>query len=86
MKYNSLQDKIENFMKDAFLVEFSGEITYDSDLFKTGILDSYGYLKLIKYFEDEFDLSFSEEEILSNVLTTFSSIVDCISKKLRIEF
>ncbi len=46
------------------------------DLFKLGIIDSFGYVQLIRFLEDEFQFQFSEEEMLSNLLVSFESIVE----------
>lgn len=78
-----IKERIQQFMKETFLLEFNKDVTEDSDLFKLGVIDSFGYIKLIKYLEQEFDIKFSEEEILSNVFVTFSGIFDCISRKVQ---
>jgi len=78
-----MKEKIQNFMEQTFLFEFNSDITEDCDLFKLGVIDSYGYIQLIKYLESEFNIKFSEEEILSNVFVTFSGILGCISKKVQ---
>lgn len=77
-----MKEKIQQFLKERFLLEFNGDVTEDSDLFKSGRIDSHGYIQLVNYLESEFNIKFSEEEILSNVFVTFSSIVDCVSKKV----
>jgi acyl carrier protein len=78
-----IKEKILQFMKEDFLLEFSEDVTEVSDLFKLGIIDSVKYIKLIGYLEQEFGLTFSEEEILSNVFVSLASIVDCISRKVQ---
>ena len=78
-----MKEKIQQFMKETFLLEFNQDVTEDSDLFKLGVINSIGYIKLIDYLQQEFNIKFSEEEILSDVFVTFSSILDCISKKVQ---
>ncbi len=78
-----MNERILNYMKETFLLEFNKDVTEDSDLFKLGILNSYGYIRLMEFLESEFKIKFSEEEILSNVFVTFSSIVDHVSKKVE---
>ncbi len=68
-------------MTETFLFEFDNEITEKSDLFKMGVIDSFGYIQLLKYLEIEFKIKYSEEEILTNVLVSFSNIIDSVSKK-----
>ncbi len=76
-----MEKKIQQFMQETFLVDFNNEITADSDLFKLGVIDSFGYIQLIKFLEREFNIKFTEEEMLSNVLVSLSHINDFVSKK-----
>jgi len=77
-----MKEKILKYMHETFLLELNDQITEDSDLFKAGIIDSFGYLKLIEFLESEFNIKFSEDEILTNVFVNISSILDCISEKV----
>jgi len=78
-----MKEKILEFMKESFLLEFNREVTENSDLFKLGIINSYGYIKLIELLESEFGIKFTEDEILSNVFVTFASILDCVAGKVE---
>ncbi|GAV11577.1 acyl carrier protein [Paenibacillus sp. chi10] len=82
MEVVELKGEIFDFMNETFLLEFNDNITEGTDLFKAGIIDSFGYLKLITFLENEFHIKFSEDEILDNVFVSFSDIVNCISRKL----
>jgi acyl carrier protein len=75
--------KIKQFIQETFLMEFNEETTENSDLFKQGIIDSFGYIQLIKYLEREFGIKFSEEDMLSNILVSFSAIVDSVENKTQ---
>lgn len=83
MEKSTIKERIEEFMKEEFLIEFTDDLTEDDDLFKAGVIDSYRYIKLIRFLEEEFKIKFSEEEILSNVFVTLSSILGCIASKYR---
>jgi D-alanine--poly(phosphoribitol) ligase subunit 2 len=78
-----MRKKIEVFLTENFLFEFDGELTYESDLFKAGILDSMGYIQLIQFIEREFHFTLSEEELLANVLVSFNGIADFVSHKIE---
>ncbi|WP_221888448.1 acyl carrier protein [Paenibacillus popilliae] len=82
MEVVELKGEIFDYMNETFLLEFNDNITEGTDLFKAGIIDSFGYLKLITFLENEFHIKFSEDEILDNVFVSFSDIVNCISRKL----
>lgn len=78
-----MRERVQQFMKETFLFQFNDDITEDSDLFRLGVINSIGYIKLIDFLEGEFNIKFSEEEILSNVLVTFSSIMDYLAQKVE---
>jgi D-alanine--poly(phosphoribitol) ligase subunit 2 len=77
-----MQEKVKKFMEETFLFEFNDEVTETTDLFKVGIIDSFGYLQLLRYLESEFNITFSEEDMLSNVLVSLSNIVDYLAPKV----
>jgi D-alanine--poly(phosphoribitol) ligase subunit 2 len=80
-----MKEKIKRFLEDTFLFEFNDEITETSDLFKLGVIDSFGYIQLIRYLEREFNITFSEEDMLSDVLVSVSNIVDYMSQRVGSE-
>ena len=69
-------------MEEAFLFRFDGEITESTDLFVSGIIDSHGYISLVQYIQKTFDVKFSRDELLSNVITSLSGIVAVVEAKL----
>ena len=83
MESSVIKEKILSFMEETFLLEFNDDITEDTDLFRAGIINSFGYIKFINYLESEFEIKFTEEEILSNVFVTFSSVIECVSQKVQ---
>jgi len=85
VKRGMVKERIQKFMEEAFQARFGSGLAEDSDLFKAGVIDSFGYLKLIRHLENDFGIKFSEEEMLSNVFVTFSGLVECISQKVQAE-
>ncbi len=73
---------IRNYIKNEFLCEFDEVLTEDDDLFKAGILDSFGYIKMIKSLEKEFGIEFLESELMS-VEVSLSEIVKKITGKIE---
>ena len=68
------QDKIKNFIEETFLVTFGDDLEKDTNLFESSIVDSYGMVQLISFLESEFSIKLSDEELMSDELTTFDSI------------
>jgi D-alanine--poly(phosphoribitol) ligase subunit 2 len=76
-------EKIKSYIEDRFLVDIgSNDIAYDADLFKAGVMDSFGYLQLMDFLETEFDISISSDEILTNVSVSLASIDAFVAEKM----
>ncbi|WP_438018412.1 phosphopantetheine-binding protein [Sorangium sp. So ce315] len=69
-------------MQKAFLFTFDEEINESTDLFRAGIIDSFGYMQLIDFLQRTFQITFSTSELLSNMLTTLSAIVATVEAKI----
>ncbi|MET9414601.1 phosphopantetheine-binding protein [Streptomyces klenkii] len=74
-------DRIRKFIEDRFLVEFGGEVTDDSDLFKAGVMDSFGYIQLMSFLEDEFSIGVTDEEMLTDVFVSLDAIDAFVARK-----
>ncbi|MCR8573855.1 MULTISPECIES: acyl carrier protein [Streptomyces] len=70
----AMKQELKKHMEEQFMFEFDSDITEDTDLFKAGILDSFGYLSLMKHVEEEYGVPLGEE-ILGNVMVSLSGIV-----------
>lgn len=73
-----IKQRLIQYFQDNFLIEFDGELTEDTDLFKAGVLDSFGYIQLIKYIEREFGFKFSAAELMK-VEASLNKIADKIA-------
>lgn len=75
-------DKIRAFIEEQFLVEFDDDFPEDTNLFKEGVMDSFGYVQLCRFLEREFAITFTEAEMTGNVLVSLSQIRDTVATKL----
>lgn len=75
-------DKIRAFIEEQFLVSFDEDFPEDTNLFKEGIMDSFGYVQLCRFLEREFAITFSEAEMTGNVLVSLSQIRDTVAAKV----
>ncbi|MBY9081330.1 acyl carrier protein [Paenibacillus sp. HN-1] len=73
--------KVKTFLEERFLVNFGEEITEDTDLFKAGIIESKGYMGIIKFLQDELNIEMTDEDLFMNVFASLSNIVDFVEKK-----
>lgn len=75
-------DKIRAFIEEQFLVEFDDDFPEDTNLFKEGVMDSFGYVQLCRFLEREFAITFTEAEMTRTVLVSLTQIRDTIAAKL----
>ncbi len=75
-------DKIRAFIEEQFLVEFDDDFPEDTNLFKEGVMDSFGYVQLCRFLEREFAITFSESEMTGNVLVSLKQIRDTVAAKM----
>ncbi len=75
-------DLIRRFIEDQFLVEFDETLTADSDLFKEGVIDSFGYVQFCRFLEKTFSITFSESEMTGNVMVSLRQFEDGVARKL----
>ncbi|KUJ65698.1 acyl carrier protein, partial [Streptomyces albus subsp. albus] len=66
--------RLRTMIEEQFLVEFDEELTDQSDLFKVGVIDSFGYVQLLGSIEEEFSIQLKDEDFLKDILTSLESI------------
>ena len=73
-----VKQELMRYLEENFMFEFNEEITEDTDLFKAGILDSFGYISLMNHIEEEYGVKFGEDALLDNVMVSLSRIVEFV--------
>lgn len=73
--------KIRDFIEEQFLIEFDDSFPESSDLFKEGVMDSFGYIQLIRFLEKEYDIRFTEQEMTSGVMVSLEQIERAVAQK-----
>ncbi|MEM7129849.1 MAG: acyl carrier protein [Chloroflexota bacterium] len=77
-----VEEKIKEYMTQQFLFEFDEiSVTSETNLFSSGYIDSFGFVELITFLETEFEITFTDEELLSNSLNSLDSIVTQVEGK-----
>lgn len=74
--------KIQAFIEEQFLIEFDDSFPATSDLFKEGVMDSFGYIQLVRFLEQEFGIKFSEQELTGSVMVSLSQIEETVARKM----
>lgn len=76
-----MSDKIRDYIEQQFLIEFDESFPEDTDLFKEGVMDSFGYVQMCRFLEKEFNFRFRENEMTGNVLTSLTRIRAFVRQK-----
>lgn len=74
-------DKIRAFIEEQFLIEYDETFPEDTNLFKEGVMDSFGYVQLCRFLEQEYGFRFTEAEMTGNVLVSLTQIRDFVARK-----
>lgn len=72
------ENKIKEFLENNFLIDFD-EIEANQNLFESGFIDSYGFIELINFLENEFGITVQDEELVNGTLISLSSITNYIN-------
>lgn len=77
-----MEEKIRRFIEETFMFEFGEEITTETDLFKAGVIDSFGYMQLMQFLDSEFGVRFADEELLSNILVSYDHLIASVRARM----
>ncbi|GAB7536558.1 acyl carrier protein [Burkholderia sp. 3C] len=77
-----MKTKIRDYIEENFLIEFDEDFPESTDLFKAGIMDSFGYVQMCRFIEREFKIKFSEQDMTQNVLISVTRIEQFVEQKL----
>jgi D-alanine--poly(phosphoribitol) ligase subunit 2 len=75
------EPRIKEFLERHLLVDFDGRIDRESDLFREGLIDSFGYIEVIRFIEAEFRVQIDEEEMLLGIETSLRGLADLANRK-----
>ncbi|MCA2972414.1 MAG: acyl carrier protein [Acidobacteriaceae bacterium] len=73
---------IRTFIEEQFLIEFGDDFPEDTDLFRSGVMDSFGYVRLCRFLEQTYQFKFTEEEMTSNILVSLTRMEQFVAKKV----
>jgi acyl carrier protein len=82
MDRQGIHDTVKTFILEQFLPgEDPNELTDDTPLMTTGILDSLATLKLVTFLEEKFNIAVEAHEADSENLNTLELITDLVARK-----
>jgi acyl carrier protein len=77
-----MRHPIRTFIEEQFLIEFGDDFPEDTDLFRSGVMDSFGYVRLCRFLEQTYQFKFTEEEMTSNILVSLTRMEQFVAKKV----
>ena len=80
---DNIKEKIQQYIESNFLVDLSGaDFNDETNLFESGIIDSFGVIELISFIEKEFSINISNEEIMELDMCVIG-ITKYLNRKLK---
>lgn len=76
-----MEDKILDFLSKLDTGPDTPSIDADTDLFEGGVLDSFGFVDLVTFLEEEMGLSVSDDDMNDPRFTSVAGIVEVLAGK-----
>ncbi|MFH1279583.1 MAG: acyl carrier protein [Candidatus Eisenbacteria bacterium] len=77
-----LKASIIEYIRDEYVDDDDMELTEDTPLISSGIVDSFSMVSLKMYLEDEYDITMTDDEASTEAFDTVNSIVVLVTRKL----
>ena len=77
-----MREKIIEFIRDEYVEDESMEITDETPLISSGLVDSFSMVSMKMFLEEEYEIQMSDEEASTEAFDTVKSIMALIQKKL----
>jgi acyl carrier protein len=80
-----LDEKIRQYLAETLLIEFTSDdsgVSEDANLFESGLIDSFGFVQLVAFLEKEFAIKITDDEVLSDALSSFAKIRSFVGSKV----
>ena len=77
---NKMKDQVKDYIKEVTSVE-KNKIKDDSLIFKEGYFDSMGFVLLITFLEEQFDIKTVDADLLEENFESINAITDFVIRK-----
>jgi|APLak6261682215_1056145.scaffolds.fasta_scaffold51667_2 D-alanine--poly(phosphoribitol) ligase subunit 2 len=75
-------DRIAAYIETQLLVTYGEDFTAGTNLFESGIMDSFSYVQLINFLQSTFDITLGDDAILTNVMVSLQRMTDAVTAGL----
>lgn len=76
-----IEARILSFVEEHFLVERGKDFDTVTNLFEAQIIDSFGFVELVRFLESEFQVTIQDDDLLTGELTSINSMVHLVEKR-----
>ena len=77
-----IQSSVRDFIQHNFIFDQAAVFTDEDSLLGTGIIDSTGVLELIAHLEEQYQMSFEDNELIADNFDSITKITSFLRKKL----
>jgi len=76
-----VREKVQSYLSVNFLIDFGSIVSDETNLFTSGLLDSFAFVQLVGFIESEFKVTVTDDDITSESLTSLGKMVTLISER-----
>lgn len=82
VKYEEIKERVSSHILDSVFSE-NDQISDSSLLFKEGFFDSMGFITLISFIEEQFNIQIEDRDLVEEKFESINAISDFIEEKLK---
>jgi acyl carrier protein len=79
---DDMREQIIQYIYDEYVEDDSMEITDDTPLISSGLVDSFSMVSLKMFLEEEYEIKMTDEEASTEAFDTVARILDLVKRKL----
>ncbi len=79
---DDLREKIIEYIREEYLEDEGMELTGETPLISSGIVDSFSMVSLKMYLEEELGIKLTDDEASTEAFNTVDNILEMVKKKL----
>ena len=83
MSQDEIRGIISTFIKRNYLFDERKELDPSASFLRTGVLDSTGILELVTFIEEEFNVSFPDDDLTSENFDSIDRVVSILERRQR---
>jgi len=78
----TIVDRLRKYMDQNFPLFALQEVSVDDDLIENGVIDSLGYLEIITFVEDEFQIEVEDDQVTPENFQSIAAIATYIQSQM----